>query len=449
MRFRLKPAILILLSYVAAITLGTILLILPISSVEGKLSLIDSIFTATSGICVTGLVVVPTGTHFTLFGKLVILGLIQLGGLGIMTFSTLMFLSVGFRISSSHRWVIQESFTHTPTPDLFSLLKSIFIFTFLVELVGAIIFFFHWHKDFPGTQGIFYSLFHSISAFCNAGFSLFDQSFLQYRGDAVINLTLAFLIILGGIGFFVIYEIYDYLRRKPQRFRLSIHSKMVFLTTIFLVILGMVLIYSVEYNNDLLNFPSPQKFFMSFFQSITARTAGFNTVDLNLFHNAILFMLIIFMFVGASPGSCGGGVKTTTFAVLISLMWNRLMGRESVNVFRRTIPQELVRKVVAIFIIAVSFITLITFLLLITQPEGNITPASEGFFLKYLFEAVSAFGTVGLSLGVTSQLNIWGKLLLIITMYVGRVGLLTVAYGIAREKKFGPYQFAEENVMVG
>ncbi len=449
MRLRLKTSILILLSYVAAITLGTILLVLPVSSAGGKLSLIDSIFTATSGICVTGLVVVPTGTHFTLFGKLVILVLIQLGGLGIMTFSILMFLSMGFGISSSHRWVIQESFTHTPTPDLFSLLKSIFIFTFLVELVGAIIFFFHWHKDFPGIQGVFYSIFHSISAFCNAGFSLFDKSFGDYRGDTVINLTLAFLIILGGIGFFVIYELYDYLRRKPKRFRFSTHSKMVILTTICLILFGMVLIYAVEYHNHLLNFPSPQKLLMSFFQSVTARTAGFNTVDLTLFHTSVLFMLIIFMFVGASPGSCGGGVKTTTFAVLITLMWNRLMGRDTVNVFKRTIPQELVRKAVSIFVIAVSFITLITFLLLITQPEVKINPGSEGYFLKYLFETVSAFGTVGLSLGVTADLNWLGKLLIIITMYVGRVGLLTVAYGVAREKLVGPYQFAEENVMVG
>jgi trk system potassium uptake protein TrkH len=449
MRLTLRPAFLILLSYVAVIILGTILLVLPISSVSGKLSLIDAVFTATSGICVTGLVVVPTGTHFTFFGKLVILGLIQLGGLGIMTFSTLMFLSVGFRISSSHRWVIQESFTHTPTPDLFSLIKSIFIFTFSVELIGAIIFFLCWHQDFPGSQGVFHSVFHSVSAFCNAGFSLFGDSFVRYRGDAVINFTLAFLIISGGIGFFVIYELFDLLKRKQKKIRLSLHSKMVILTTICLILFGMVLIYAVEHNNDLLKFPSHQKILMSFFQSVTSRTAGFNTVDLNLFHNAVLFMLLIFMFVGASPGSCGGGVKTTTFAVLISLMWNRLMGRGTVNVFKRTIPQELVRKVVAIFIIAVFFICLMAFFLLITQPEGRITPESEGYFLKYLFETVSAFGTVGLSLGVTSNLNFLGKLILIITMYVGRVGLLTVAYGIARERLVGPYQFAEENVMVG
>lgn len=449
MRIRLKPAVAILLSYVAAITLGTIVLVLPISSAGGNISLIDAIFTATSGICVTGLTVVPTGTHFTLFGKLVILGLIQLGGLGIMIFSTLMFLSVGFRISSSHRWVIQESFTHTPTADLYSLIKSIFIFTFSVELIGAIILFLHWHSQFPGAEGVFYSLFHSISAFCNAGFSLFGDSFRGYRGDAIINFTLGFLIISGGIGFFVVYEIFQLVRRKGGKIRISLHSKMVILTTLFLILFGMAMIYAVEHDNDLLNFPSYQKFFFSFFQSITARTAGFNTVDLSLFHNAVLFMLMIFMFVGASPGSCGGGVKTTTFAVLISLMWNRLMGRGAVNVFKRTIPQEIVRKVVAIFVIAVSFITLMTFLLLLTQPEGKINAQSEGFFLRYLFEVVSAFGTVGLSLGVTSQLNALGKIILIITMYVGRVGLLTVAYGIAREELAGPYQFAEENVMVG
>jgi len=449
MRIRLRPAVLILLSYITAIILGTILLILPISSAGGGLSLIDAIFTATSGICVTGLTVVPTGTHFTLFGKLVILGLIQLGGLGLMTFSTLMFLSVGLRISSSHRWVIQEVFTHTPTADLYSLIKSIFIFTFSVELIGALIFFVHWHGQFPGANGIFYSVFHSISAFCNAGFSLFGDSFVGFRGDPVINLTLGLLIILGGIGFFVVYEIFQRVRRRGGKIRLSLHSKMVIVTTLFLILFGMAIIYGVEYDNHLLNFPSYQKVFLSFFQSVTARTAGFNTVDLNLLHNAVLFLLIILMFVGASPGSCGGGVKTATFAVLISLMWNRLMGRGTVNVFKRTIPQEVVRKVVAIFVVAVSFITLMTFLLLLTQAEGRIAPQSEGLFLKYLFEVVSAFGTVGLSLGVTSQLNVLGKIILIITMYVGRVGLLTVAYGIAREELVGPYQFAEENVMVG
>ena len=449
MRIRLRPSVLILLSYVTAIVLGTILLALPFSSVGGGLSLIDAIFTATSGICVTGLVVVPTGTHFTLFGKLVILGLIQLGGLGLMTFSTLMFLSIGLRISSSHRWVIQESFTHTPTAELYSLIKSIFIFAFSVELIGAIIFFVHWHTQFPGAKGVFYSIFHSVSAFCNAGFSLFGDSFVGFRGDAVINFTLGLLIILGGIGFFVVYEIFQRVRRKGGKIRLSLHSKMVIVTTLFLILFGMAIIYAVEHDNHLLNFPCYEKVFLSFFQSVTARTAGFNTVDLNVFHNAVLFMLVILMFIGASPGSCGGGVKTATFAVLISLMWNRLMGRGTVNVFKRTIPQEIVRKVVAIFVIAVSFITLMTFLLLLTQPEGRIAPQSEGLFLKYLFEVVSAFGTVGLSLGVTSQLNVLGKIILIITMYVGRVGLLTIAYGIAREELAGPYQFAEENVMVG
>jgi len=287
MRIRLKPSFLILLSYVAAITLGTILLVLPVSSLGRNLSLVDAIFTATSGICVTGLVVVPTGTHFTLFGKLVILGLIQLGGLGIMAFSTLMFLSMGFRISSSHRWVIQESFTQTPTADLYSLIKSIFIFTFSVELIGAIILFLHWHSQFPGMQGIFYSIFHSISAFCNAGFSLFGDSFRGYRGDTVINFTLAFLIISGGVGFFVVYELFQRVRRKGGKIRISLHSKMVILTTLFLILFGMAMIYAVEHDNELLNFPSYQKFFLSFFQSITARTAGFSTVDLSLLHNAV------------------------------------------------------------------------------------------------------------------------------------------------------------------
>jgi trk system potassium uptake protein TrkH len=449
MRVRVKPAILILLSYVAAIILGTILLVLPISSVGGKLSLIDAMFTATSAICVTGLVVVPIGTHFTLLGKLVILGLIQLGGLGIMTFSTLMFLSVGLRISSSQRWVIQESFTRTPTADLYSLVKSIFVFTFSVELIGAIIFFLHWRGDFPEMKGVLYSVFHSVSAFCNCGLSLFDESFVQYRGDALINFNLAFLIISGGIGFFVVYEMFDLLKRRQRRMRPSLHSKMVILSTLFLILFGMVLIYAVEHDNDLLNFPSHHKLLVSFFQSVTARTAGFNTVDLTLFHTAVLFMLIILMFVGASPGSCGGGVKTTSFAVLVALIWNRLKGRGSVNVFKRTIPTEIVRRVTSIFVLGVSFICVVTFLLLITQAGGKVTPESQGFLLKYLFETVSAFGTVGLSLGVTSQLNSLGKLLLIITMYVGRVGLLTVAYGIAREEMVGPYQFAEENVMVG
>lgn len=446
---RLKPPFLLLLSYLVAIGIGTFLLALPISSSKENLSLIDAIFTSTSAMCVTGLVVVDTGTNFTLFGKLVILGLIQLGGLGIMTFSTLMFLSLGRGISSTQRWLIQESFTHKPTGDLFFLIKSIFIFTFTMELLGAVVLFFRWGKEFPSFKAVFFSVFHSVSAFCNAGFCLFGESLVKYRGDFLLNFTIATLIILGGIGFFVVYEIFDIVKRKNKRRKLSLHSKIVFLTTLFLIIWGISFFYGIETENDLLNFPTHQKILVCFFQSVTARTAGFNTVDLNLLHNATLFVLMMLMFIGASPGSCGGGVKTTSFFLLLALMRNRLLGRATVNVFKRTVPKEIVTKVISIFVIAFLFVFLITFLLLVSQPQEKELSQTRGFFLEYLFETTSAFGTVGLSLGTTQNLNLWGKLLIIITMYVGRVGLLTLAYGIARREIFGPFQFAEENVMIG
>ncbi len=440
---------LLLLSYLVAIGIGTFLLALPISSVNESLSIIDAIFTSTSAVCVTGLVVVDTGTQFTLFGKLVILGLIQLGGLGIMTFSTLMFLSLGKGISSTQRWLIQESFTQKPTADLFSLIKSIFIFTFTLEFLGALFLFFRWQKEFPTLKAIFFSIFHSVSAFCNAGFCLFEKSLVSYQTDFVVNLTIAALIILGGIGFFVVYEMFTRVKGKYKRKKLSLHSRIVFLTTLFLLIVGISFLYGIEVKNELLNLSSFERLWVSFFQSVTARTAGFNTVDLNLLHNGTLFILIMLMFVGASPGSCGGGVKTTSLFLLLALMWNRLLGRATVNVFKRTAPKETVTKVISIFVLAFLFIFLITFLLLITQPQGEELSQTRGFFLEYLFETTSAFGTVGLSLGTTQNLNLWGKLLIIITMYVGRVGLLTLAYGVARREVVGPFQFAEENVMIG
>jgi len=446
---RLKPHSLLLLSYLAAIGIGTFLLVLPISSVNESLSIMDAVFTSTSAICVTGLVVVDTGTHFTLFGKLVILCLIQLGGLGIMTFSSLMFLSLGRGLPFNYGWLIQESFTYKPTGDIFSLIKSVFIFTISLELLGALVLFFKWQGELPLLEAMFFSLFHSVSAFCNAGFCLFENSLVTYQHDLIINLTIPALIILGGIGFFVVYEIFDRIKGKQKRKRFSLHSKVVFLTTLFLVFWGVLFLYGIEAQNQLLDFTSSHGLLLSFFQSVTARTAGFNTVDLNLLHNATLFFLIMLMFVGASPGSCGGGIKTTSLFLLLALIWNRLLGRATVNTFKRTVPKELVTKVISIFVLAFLFVFLITFLLLISQPQGENFCEERGFFLECLFETTSAFGTVGLTLGITQNLNFWGKLLIIITMYVGRVGLLTLAYGVARREISGPFQFAEESLMIG
>lgn len=448
---RASPAMLLLCSYVLVILLGSALLLMPASTVPGGMSLIDALFTATSAVCVTGLIVVDTGSHFTLLGQGIILMLIQLGGLGIMTISVSLFLFVGKRVPFKHRLAMQDVFAHTPRRDIYTLVKSVLIFTALAEVVGTALLFWHFQDHYPLWRAFYLAAFHSISAFCNAGFSLLSDSFMSYRGSLPLNLMLCGLIILGGVGFPVVYELVSRLRDRGKAKRISVHTKVVLITTAILIVVGALAFAFLE--RDRLNSPILSRDFWlpALFQSITARTAGFNTVDIASLGTSTLAMIVFLMFFGASPGSCGGGLKTTTLALLGLYALGRVRGNERINVFKKTIPHVTVNKAISLFLLAVVLIALILFAVLAAQEPRTGTAEVSRPFLAYLFEVVSAFGTVGLSMGVTSTLTAPGKFLITILMLVGRLGVPTFAYLLLRGNgdRAAGFLYAEERVMLG
>ncbi len=440
---RFQPAQVLAISFIAAILVGTLLLLLPLSTKSGHISFVDALFTATSGVCVTGLIVQDTATYFTPFGKIVILILFQLGGLGIMTFSTLILLVAGKRISIKDRIIIQEEFHHRSPRNVKSLIKRIFLYALLFEAAGTLSLFLRWQKEFPWDQALSHSVFHSISAFCNAGFSLFSDSFLSYRGDIWINATLFVLIVFGGLGFLVLHETKNILSGFFQKriTRVSLHTKMVLTMTSVLIFFSFVVFLAIGWNHSLKAFSLKEKMFSSLFQVITPRTAGFNTLNLNSLSFAAAFLLIILMFIGASPGSTGGGVKTSTTGVIFAFLKSKIAARESINIFRRTLPMPSVTKAFTVVTLAVGIIFLASFILLIAHPWASMKDV--------IFEVFSAFSTVGLSLGLTPKLTSLGKVVVILTMYIGRIGPLTLLYAFSRQKAFGKYEYVEESVMIG
>jgi trk system potassium uptake protein TrkH len=375
--------------------------------------------------------------------------LIQLGGLGIMTFSVFLFLFIGKRLGLRERWIINESFTPTPIREIRKLVGSIFVFTITAETIGAALLFLVWRKEMAPAPALFTSVFHSVSSFCNAGFSFFNTSFVRYQGNILLTVTVMTLIVVGGLGFPVMYEFASRIRRRNRRIKksFSLHSKMVITTTFVLITIGAVLIFLLERNGELSNLPARNKVLTVLFQSVTTRTAGFNTIDISSLGPATLFILVILMFIGASPGSTGGGIKTTSLAVFAAIIYNRFAGRESVSIFKRTVPSDTVTRALSIFILAI--LTVIGGLILLLVTQMDIMADNCNYMLSYLFEAVSAFGTVGLSMGVTSSLNTIGKVIVIVLMFLGRVGLLTVAYVVTRRMRLRYYRYAEEKVMIG
>ncbi len=444
------PGALIILSFIGLILIGTILLKLPFSTVSKKIDFIDALFTSTSAVCVTGLVVVDTGTFFSTVGKTVIITLIQIGGLGVMTVSVMIFYLVGKSISIRQRFIIQDLFSQAPRGDILNLLRSILIFTLLVEFSGSLLLFFHWIREFSILKAAYLSIFHSISAFCNAGFSLFSNSGMNYSASPLFNITMCSLIVLGGIGFPVIYDIYQkrFLHRG-ERNKLSVQTKTVLITTSSLIVIGALLFWILEYDLILKGRGFLEKIMVSLFQSITCRTAGFNTVDISMLSAPTLTLMMFLMFFGASPGSCGGGVKTTTLALLISFGISRLKGGSRVNMFKKSIPMETVQKSLSLVIISLVIILIIFFILLTQIPHYKITYNNQHNFLPLLFETISAFGTVGLSMGVTAKLNFIDKIFIILLMLIGRVGVLTFAYTLLEAGPKKKIEYAEENIMIG
>ncbi|MCG6892246.1 MAG: potassium-transporting ATPase subunit KdpA [Desulfobacteraceae bacterium] len=444
-----SPSRITIAGFLALIGVGTILLILPVSTAKGGLGLVDALFTATSAVCVTGLVVVDTATCFTRFGQGVLLLLFQVGGLGIMTLSTLYLLMAGRRLSLTGRMVIQDTFTHSADREPDTLLKSIVGFTLVLEALGALVLFSRFSGRMPAADAVFNAVFHAVSAFCNAGFSTFSDSFTGYRGDWLVNGTLMLLIVSGGIGFLVIAELRETFLHGYRRLgRISLHSKIVLSTTGLLLAGGAGVILVMEWPNTLGGLPVSERFLAAAFQSVTARTAGFNTLPIGAMANQTLFVMILLMFVGASPGSCGGGIKTTTLLAVVLMGISRLQGRDQPQAFYRRISTASVLKAVGVVLLALTVIVVGTLFLLMSELGDISHLQSRGRFLELLFEVVSAYGTVGLSMGVTESLSVPGKLVITAIMFTGRLGPLMLALAVSR--RTGPrYRYAEERIMVG
>ncbi|NJL59009.1 MAG: hypothetical protein HC887_04505 [Desulfobacteraceae bacterium] len=421
----------------------------PISSADDPMNFTDALFTSTSATCVTGLAVRDTGSEMTLFGQFVILGLIQIGGLGIMTLSTIFLLIAGKRPSMTERILISDTFTYGGERSIREILQDIMMFTFSIEGIGAIILFFCFLPEMHWTKALYYSIFHSISAFCNAGFSLFSDSFVSFREDWVVNLTICFLIISGGIGFLVLSELKRYFPFDRKTWgRLSLHSKLVISSTIILLILSTLCILIIEWDNTLTSLSVPGRFLAAFFQAVNVRTAGFNTIAINQMANQTLFIMILMMLIGASPGSCGGGIKTTTVSTLAIVGMSRLLGYDRPQIFYRTIPFSSIWKAASVGMVS-ALVVVIGTLFLLTSELGEVSHLQTiGKFLELLFEAVSAFATVGLSTGITSEISELGEIILSMMMFAGRLGPMVLTIAVSRKQSL-PYYYAEENIMIG
>lgn len=437
---RKEPAKFIILTFLLIIIIGGLLLSLPISNKIGKFTNpINAFFTATSATCVTGLIVVDTGTHYSLFGHIVILILIQIGGLSYMTIFTFLALLLGRKIPLLDRIILKESINFFSIGGIIKLARRILFIVLLFEGIGAVILATIFVKDYGIIRGSFYGLFHSISAFCNAGFDLIGnfKSLTNYKGNILLNITFILLIVTGGIGFGVINELIDF----PKSKKLSVHAKLVLTVTIILITIGTILIFILERNNyTTLKFLSAkEKILVSIFQAVTPRTAGFSTINIRYLNLPTMLLIMLFMFVGASPGGTGGGIKTSTFAIILMNIRNTIKGREGVTIFDRCLESITIKKAYLILTASIFLIFLSTFLLSITEKFGLI---------NIIFEVTSAFGTVGLSTGITPDLSPVGKLIIMFTMFSGRVGILSILTMIIVKKPQRIY-LPEDKVMVG
>jgi trk system potassium uptake protein TrkH len=447
---RLRPTQVLVLAFAAAIAAGTALLLTPWAAVGAPLSFVDALFTATSATCVTGLVVVDTGTALTGFGQGVVLALVQLGGLGIMTYSSLILLVLGRKLSFRGESLLVDTLGRKGPVSPRRLVRQVFVFTLAVEAAGALLLTAAFARTRSLAEAIRQGVFHSISAFCNAGFSLFPDSLVGFRADPWVNAVVMALIVLGGLGFVVLVDLTDGARRAARRekFHLRLHTKVVLAYSGALVVAAAGLFYLFEARNSLAGLPWGEGLLASLFQAVTPRTAGFNTLDYGALRDVTLFFTILLMFVGASPGSCGGGIKTTSLAVVAALFRNRMRGDPHVTLFRRTVPEEVVSRSISIFVVSFVLASALAFLLLLTEVVPQPHRGEQGVFLDLLFETVSAYGTVGLSTGVTAHLSMWGKAILIGAMFAGRLGPLTLAMAVGRTPR-RHIRYAEEDLIVG
>lgn len=440
-RLHLKPTQILSLGFAAIILVGALMLNQPAATTSNKSpGFINALFTATSAICVTGLTVVDTGTYWSPLGKTVILVLIQIGGLGFMTMATMVFLLLGKKITLRERLVIQEALNQFSIAGVVRLVRYILLITMIIETSGAALLSFRFIPQYGIFKGAFYSVFHSVSAFNNAGFDLIGdfKSLTQYREDILVNIVIMSLIILGGLGFSVLVDIIN----SRSWNKSSLHSKLVIFLTSTLIVLGSIIIFILEFNNPgtLKPLSFSGKLISSLFHAVSPRTAGFNTLPTDKLRHATQFFTMILMFIGGSPASTAGGIKTTTFGVLLLTVWSIVKGHEETIIYKRTVPTIIIFKSLAIISISLILISIMTLILTITE---------KAEFIAIIFEVFSAFGTVGLSLGLTPNLTILGKILVTILMYTGRVGPLTLTLAFSIRAKKPKIKYPEEKILVG
>lgn len=436
---RMKPEQYLVLGFASLILAGAVLLTLPEASTSGRsMGFVNALFESTSAVCVTGLTVVNTAHDVTLFGQIVLLVLIQAGGLGFMTMATMFFLLLGKRITLRERLIMQQALNQFSVQGVVRLSRNILIFTFATELIGATLLSLQFIPEFGAARGIYFSIFHAISAFCNAGFDLLGDSFVRYTDNYIVNLTVMGLIVVGGIGFTVINDI-----RRQRRFtRWSLHTKIAVFVTGVLILFGFVFYLAVEYNNALAPYDMSGKILGALFQSVTPRTAGFNTIPTDQLREASKFVTVLLMFIGASPASTGGGIKTVTAFVILMAGVSVMRGREDVEVFKKKISRDVTSRSISIVLVSFAVLFVISTCLTLVEPYH---------FIDLLFETASALGTVGLATFDNGQLSEISKLLLIFAMFMGRVGPLTLTLAFARKRiiSYTGIHYPEGRVLVG
>lgn len=440
---RMTPSTVLLLSFAILIAIGTIILSMPISVKEGvNNSVLTALFTTTSAVAVTGLSVVDVPNFYNYFGTTIILVLIQLGGLGVMTFSSVLMLIIGKKITYEDRKILQEGLNRNSLEGIIKYVKRVVYIVLGIESIGAFLLFLQFIKEYSFLKALYFAVFHSVSAFCNAGFALYSTSLEPYKQNHYVLLIIGGLIVLGGIGFGVINTYILFIKTKVKK--IDTTSRLAIKITMWLIIIGTIMFFILEYSNpsSLGHLTFVEKISNSLFQSITTRTAGFNSVPMGTLRQETLLIFIILMFIGASPGSTGGGIKTTTFGVILFYTLGIIRNDNEVRIKNRKISWEILNKALALLVIAILYVTIVTLMILIIEDLN---------FIVVLFEVVSAFATVGLSTGITSKLSVFSELLIIFTMYLGRVGPLTLALVIgSRGKKTNSrIKYPEENISIG
>lgn len=433
---RFNPSQLLVTIFAVGIAGGSALLMLPVSTHE-PIRWIDALFIATSAMTVTGLAPVDPGSTFTYTGQFIIAMLIQLGGLGIMSFGVLIYILLGRKIGIKERLVMQTALNQTSIGGVINLVKYLFYFSLSIEFIAMIFLSFRWIPEYGWSKGLFYSFFHAISAFNNAGFALWPDNLMRYVGDPLINLVLSSLFIIGGIGFTVLVDVW----RKRSFKKFSLHTKLMLVGTLVINVTAMFIIFVIEYSNPatLGDLSSGSKLLASYFQAVTPRTAGFNTLDMASLEDTTLFLMVILMFIGAGSASTGGGIKLTTAIIILLATITFLRGREEISIAKRSINTRYIVKALAITVASLLFVLVAVFILTLSE---NLT------FMEILFEVVSAFGTVGLSMSVTPKLSDLGKEVIIFIMFLGKVGPLTLLFSIAKPQK-QKIKYPNEDILTG